>query len=207
MLVGIVGVHGVGKTTIAKALNTETERFKRYFDQIYFFIEENLPKDVPGGKVEGEKWFLKHYQEIHHKYREIYGRDENPLIIEDNTHHNIPIYGRAFSKLGWVNWDDLNREVMIPYRSTNWLPYDLLIILDSDVNTVLNRIAERDRLEKDKWREGDRKYVELIREGYKQLVTNPPKNVNRIIIINNDNLRTTLFKIIQEILKWIGKKS
>ena len=153
MYIVLSGVHGIGKTTIAREL-------ARHLDGVLLseVIDDIVPPPVLGKSAEALKtqlWFVR--QMI---LKEAQMADPRAVYISDRGWSDIIAYSNVL----------LDRHARELFRSLfDRLPKrlpDVHIIIHAPIEVVVERIAKRNRSTLGEWSELDREYLNSLSEEF-----------------------------------------
>ena len=182
-VIALSGVHGVGKSTVARKL---AQRLESAGQSVYVFPEMSYVPNIEVGTIEFQIWFKK--QIIARDFMVEALIDENifDYIIMDRLIVDIDIYTSR------LLYHSTPKD--IPFPDVEYEDSMMLFVLDADVDIILNRIKFRGR--DNKWGELDRGYVMKIKEAFEIFAD---IYMYRLWKVDNVNLEDTVQKIMEVI--------
>jgi deoxyguanosine kinase len=194
MYLAIEGVIGVGKTTLARALQPvfNTELLLEVFEENPFL--SNFYSDRERYAFQTQTFFLLSRYHQHHKtVPDILSRNRN--LIADYTFDKDSLFACINLK-----GDELNMYYKVHEALAERIPKpELVLYLRANLETLIQRIASRDRAYE---RNMDRDYIEQLGSAYDQFFL--PSNIGvPVMTIETDQLD---FIKNPEHLKWVEDK-
>jgi len=179
MYFAIEGVIGVGKTTLARLLQSqfEAELVLEIFEENPFL--SNFYADRGRYAFQTQIFFL--LSRYHQQRRNIGDRlGEGKTLISDYTFEKDSL----FARINLVG-DELDMYFKVQEAlAEKIVPPDLVVYLRASTDTLMKRIAQRDRPYE---RQMEREYIYLLNRTYDALYINSP-HVTHVLVIETDDL-------------------
>lgn len=153
MYIVVSGVHGIGKTTLARDIAAKLNA--EYLTET---IDESIPPPVlgPGGNVVlAELWMSR--QTL---MKESQIRSSSGIYVADRSWADIYTYSRALLA---------GNELAVLLHALDHLPKktpDVHLIVHAPTETIRERILGRARTESRAWSEDDTEYIERVQNGF-----------------------------------------
>jgi deoxyguanosine kinase len=179
MYFAIEGVIGVGKTTLARLLQSqfEAELVLEIFEENPFL--SNFYADRGRYAFQTQIFFL--LSRYHQQRRNIGDRlGEGKTLISDYTFEKDSL----FARINLVG-DELDMYFKVQEAlAEKIVPPDLVVYLRASTDTLMKRIAQRDRPYE---RQMEREYIDLLNRTYDAFYINSP-HVTHVLVIETDDL-------------------
>ena len=179
MYFAIEGVIGVGKTTLARMLRPvfEAELVLEVFEENPFL--SNFYGDRARYAFQTQIFFL--LSRYHQQRRNISDRlSTTPALISDYTFEKDALFARINLK-----GDELEMYYTVQEALAEKItPPDLIVYLRASTDTLMHRIAMRDRPYE---RQMEREYIALLNESYDDFYLNG-SHTSRILTLETDGL-------------------
>ena len=179
MYFAIEGVIGVGKTTLARLLQSqfEAELVLEIFEENPFL--SNFYADRGRYAFQTQIFFL--LSRYHQQRRNIGDRlGEGKTLISDYTFEKDSL----FARINLVG-DELDMYFKVQEAlAEKIVPPDLVVYLRASTDTLMKRIAQRDRPYE---RQMEREYIDLLNRTYDAFYINSP-HFTHVLVIETDDL-------------------
>lgn len=179
MYFAIEGVIGVGKTTLARLLQPqfEAELVLEVFEENPFL--SNFYTDRARYAFQTQIFFL--LSRYHQQRRNISDRlEQTRTIISDYTFEKDSLFARIN-----LSGDELDMYYRVQEAlAEKIVPPDLVVYLRASTDTLMKRIALRDRPYE---RQMEREYIDLLNRTYDDFYVSTPQ-ASHILTIDTDNL-------------------
>jgi len=179
MYFAIEGVIGVGKTTLARLLQSqfEAELVLEIFEENPFL--SNFYADRARYAFQTQIFFL--LSRYHQQRRNIGDRlGEGKTLISDYTFEKDSL----FARINLVG-DELDMYFKVQEAlAEKIVPPDLVVYLRASTDTLMKRIAQRDRPYE---RQMEREYIDLLNRTYDAFYLNSP-HTTHVLVIETDDL-------------------
>jgi thymidylate kinase len=155
------GPHGAGKSSFIEAITkAHPGRFALYPDRLNFVkVEEPITRN--------RSKYVKYYHEWldQGKFAE-----ENPgkTVLGDRCLYDGIVYGRAFTRLGFITLQDQERNEQIGRLLFDKYP-DNLVVLNPPLDVIVERLKNRWETKPKKWREENLEYLAEAHKGFSQI--------------------------------------
>ncbi len=179
MYIAIEGVIGVGKTTLARLLQPafEAELLLEVFEENPFLAKFYADRERYAFQTQ-IFFLLSRYYQQHHSVPAILASGK--ALIADYTFAKDALFARINLK-----GDELEMYYRVHAALAEKIPHpDLLVYLRADTDTLLQRIALRDRSYE---RNIDRQYLETLRLAYDEFFSKPYDD-SPVLTVDTDTL-------------------
>lgn len=177
MYIAIEGVIGVGKTTLAQLLQKtyQAELLLEVFEENPFLSD--FYSDRERYAFQTQIFFLlSRYHQQNRAVSSILNRGVN--LIADYTFDKDSLFARINLK-----GDELEMYYRVHKALAEKIPSpELIVYLKADIDTLLQRIASRDRPYE---RKMERTYIQELNQAYDEFFSSPPEGINTITIDTN----------------------
>jgi len=195
----ISGTHGSGKSTTAKTLCQQDDRF------VLFQCQDGDHSNPYQECFRRQIWRLgKYFLDALDVLEKSSALGQNQILVVDRCVFDTLAYIETFYQLGWLTTEQhsiLLNLYRTYYSNKELIPRNIILFFPSFAWTK-RRILDRWNEEKKKWQEGNFDYLALLRKNYQSSYNLfAREKVSNILFVKETDMDSRIKKIIQ----WTSK--